>query len=204
MRWRVSILMGALVVALLIASPPPALADCASPGGVTWPAFGTVGPGAATVLVGEVTGALSVERGSGTITRFRLTVREVMRGEPVTVIEFQKAIVPAVAACVGPLNVEIGDALALALGSSAPIDPEVIGVAAISDDPAMLRRARPMGVEPLTLADVRSIAGRSPSPWPAVAMAAIIAVAFLLRSRRSAAGRAPAGWGSTISGPTAP
>ena len=88
---RLGIPLGAIVAVALLLGPETARADCASADAPSWPSFRTVVPGASTVLVGQVTDALNVERGSGAISRFRLRVLEVLRAVPATEIEFQKA-----------------------------------------------------------------------------------------------------------------
>lgn len=167
-----------LAVTALVTFPATVAAECDPRGSSGWPSFRATSPDAASVVVGEVTAPLAVGQG-GLVTRFRLRVDEVPRGQAPSSIEFQVPFEAPDAVCtVGPLSVDVGDRLALALNSSDMVDPAVVAVALISDPSGS---AGPWAPDRLTLPEVRVIAAQPRSPWPLLALAGAILAVFLIR-----------------------
>lgn len=175
-----------IAVAALALSPASAAADCeSSAAGGAWPSFRATSPYAASVVLGHVDAYLAVER-AGNVTRFRMHVDEVLRGAAPGWFDFRVPIAPPIPSCgEGPLSVELGDALALALDSSDAVDPAVVAVAIVDDAPGAGSVAAPgperPGPERLTLTEVRAIAAQPASPWPILALSGAILGAFLMR-----------------------
>lgn len=155
--WAVGWLLAA---SLLVATPPPVLAECTSVS--PWPSFREAAPSATTILIGTVTWT----PGGEVNNHFILHVDEVLRGNAPEAIEFRAfrsgAPQPVCPEDSSLIVRRVGERLAFAYGAHlAGLRREITAVAFVRPsrpDPFLLPE-----MERLSVAEVRAIAAAPPA-----------------------------------------